>query len=145
MSVYTYRLRAGPGLDNTLLKELRWQLKLKSRDMRLIPGRKTIEVKGDQEMLFKLLSRSRILQDVQVKAGPSFLARGEKELCSGLEKIPFHCYMPVKNHDQFKMPKVNAKTHASNLYHSHLVRNLTLSHLVDMPIRRAFKRLPITE
>lgn len=30
--------------------------------------------------MFKLLSASRILEDVQLKVGPSFTARGEKEL-----------------------------------------------------------------
>ncbi len=104
MSVFTYRLRAAKGLDSTLIKELKWYLGLNNSQVKLIPGRKTVEVKGDQEMLFKLLSKSRILEDIQVKVGPTFLARGEKELETGLRKLPLHGYMPLLNHDQFKMP-----------------------------------------
>jgi len=47
MSVYTYRLRAAKGLDSTLIKELKWYLGLKNSQVKLIPGRKTVEVKGD--------------------------------------------------------------------------------------------------
>jgi hypothetical protein len=47
MSVYTYRLRAASGLDATLIKELRWYLGLKKHEVRLIPGRKTVEVQGN--------------------------------------------------------------------------------------------------
>jgi len=47
MSVYTYRLRAANGLEATLMKELKWYLGLNSSQVKLIPGRKTVEVKGD--------------------------------------------------------------------------------------------------
>ena len=104
MSVYTYRLRAAYGLESTLIKELRWYLGLKQSEVRIIPGRKTVEVHGGQDMLFRLLSRSRIVEDIQLKCGPTFTARGEKELETNLRKIPFHCYMPIKDHDKFKMP-----------------------------------------
>jgi 23S rRNA G2445 N2-methylase RlmL len=104
MSVFTYRLRAAHGLDATLMKELRWYLGVHKNAIRVIPGRKTVEVQGEQEMLFRLLSRSRIVEDVQVKCGPTFLARGEKELESNLRKLPFHCYMPIKDHTKFRMP-----------------------------------------
>lgn len=60
----------------------------------MIPGRKAIEIKGSQEMLWKLLVSSRIAEDIQLKAGPTFLARGEKELKTNLQKVPWHCYMP---------------------------------------------------
>ena len=51
MSQYIYRLRAPKGLDATLIKDLRWQLGLKSNKetkalIREIPGRKSIEVRG---------------------------------------------------------------------------------------------------
>jgi len=46
MSIYTYRLRAAKGLEQTLLKELKWHLGIKRDQGGLIPGRKTIEVKG---------------------------------------------------------------------------------------------------
>ena len=84
-------------------------------------------------MLFRLLSRSRIVEDVQVKCGPTFLARGEKELQTNLHKLPFHCFMPIKDHLKFRMPQCSAKSHKSKLYHTHLVRNLLLSHLVELP------------
>ena len=88
-SQYTYRLRAPKGLDATLIKDLRWQLKLASNKetkalIREIPGRKSIEVKGSQELLWKLLTSSRIAEDIQIKVCRSFLARGEKELKTGL-------------------------------------------------------------
>lgn len=103
-SVYTYRLRAARGLEATLMKELGWYLGLRKSEIRLIPGRITVEVKGSQDMLYRLLSRSRIVEDVQVKCGPTVTARGEKELETNLRKIPFHGYMPIADHEKFKMP-----------------------------------------
>jgi len=84
-----YRLRAPKGLDATLIKDLRWQLKLASNRetkafIREIPGRKSIEVRGSLPMLWKLLTSSRIAEDIQLKAGRSFPVRGEKELKTGL-------------------------------------------------------------
>ena len=63
--------------------------------IREIPGRKSIEVRGPQEMLWKLLASSRIVEDIQVKVCKSFQVRGEKELKHGFEKVPWHCYMPT--------------------------------------------------
>ena len=68
-SQYTYRLRAPKGLDATLIKDLRWQLGLRSNKetkalIREIPGRKSIEVRGPQELLWKLLTSSRICEDI---------------------------------------------------------------------------------
>jgi len=37
---------------------------------------------------------------------------------------------------------VTAKSHKSKLFHTQLVRNLTLSHIVELPCQRAFKRQP---
>ena len=46
-SIYTYRLRAPKGLDNTLIKELKsLGLDKKHSNIRKIPGRKAIEVSG---------------------------------------------------------------------------------------------------
>ena len=88
-SQYVYRLRAPKGLDSTMVKDLRWQLNLASlRETKAvikeIPGRKSIEVRGSEEMLWKLLVSSRITEEIQVKACRSFKARGEKELKVGL-------------------------------------------------------------
>ena len=85
MSTYVYRIRAPKGLENTLIKDLKWQMKLSRKEMgmqlRKIPGRKgIIEVRGDQQLLWRLLVSSRIAEDIQVKASRTFLARGEKEL-----------------------------------------------------------------
>lgn len=83
-----------------------------------MPGRKIIEMRGDQETLWKILSRSRIAEDLQVKASHEFMARGEKELESNLQKIPWHVYMPSdERHTQFELPKVTAKSFKSKLYH----------------------------
>jgi hypothetical protein len=68
--------------------------------------------------MFKLIAQSRILEDVQLKVGPSFTARGEKELDSNLQKLPFHCYMPIADHQKFKMPQATAKSHKSKLFHT---------------------------
>ena len=43
------------------------------------------------------------------------------------------------------MPQTTAKSHKSKLFHTQLTRNLLLSHLSELPIERAFKRLPPTE
>ena len=139
-SQYIYRLRAPKGLDATLIKDLRWQLKLGSNKetkgvIREIPGRKSIEVRGPQEMLWKLLSSSRIAEEIQLKVCKSFSARGEKELKMGLAKVPWHCYMPTgKDHSKFAMPKIDCKTHQSAIYHSKLARNLLMSHVAELPI-----------
>jgi 23S rRNA G2445 N2-methylase RlmL len=109
-------------------------LRLNKDQIKVIPGRKTIEVRGGQDTLYRLLSRSRIIEDVQLKVGPSFKARGENELKLNLQKLPFHCYMPIKDHEKFKMPQATAKSHKSKIYHTHLARNLLLSHIVDLPI-----------
>ena len=67
------------------------------------------------------------------------MARGENELIKGFEKAPLHCYLPTKQHEEYSMPKAAAKSHRSNLFHSHLCRNLLLSHLIELPIQRAFR------
>lgn len=72
MSVFTYRLRAAKGLESTLIKELRWHLGISSAQIKVIPGRKAIQVQGKQETMFKLLSSSRILEALQIKVGPTF-------------------------------------------------------------------------
>lgn len=56
MSQYTFRVRAAKGLESTLIKDLKWQLKLNKKEaesmIRKIPGRKTIEVKGPMSLLW---------------------------------------------------------------------------------------------
>lgn len=63
MSNYTYRLRSPKGLDTTLLKELKF-LGIKESQMRKIPGRKAIEVKGEEKLLWDILAKSRIVENV---------------------------------------------------------------------------------
>jgi len=55
-SVFTYRLRAAKGLDSTLANELRYRLNLRPDQINLLKGRKVIEVTGNQQMLYRLLS-----------------------------------------------------------------------------------------
>ena len=58
-----------------------------------------------------------------------------------LGKVPWHSYMPTdERHSQYQMPQTGAKCHKSKLYHEHMVRNLLLSHLSELPIIRAFKK-----
>ena len=99
MTQHVFRIRAPKGLDETLIKDLKWQMKLsrKQADVQIskIPGRKAIEVRGDQTLLWKLLVSSRIAEDIQIKICKTFLVRGEKELKTNLDKVPWHCYMPT--------------------------------------------------
>ena len=141
-SIYTYRLRAAKGLEDTLVKELKYRIGLSQSQINMMPSRKIIEVQGDQKMLYRLLSQSRILEDVQLKVGPTFIARGEKELETAFQKLPLHCYLPTKEHKQFEMPQCSAKSWKSKLYHTHLIRNMLFGHLRDLPIQRAFKSQP---
>ena len=91
-------------------------------------------------MLWKLLSSSRIAEDIQLKVCKSFTARGEKELKMGLAKVPWHCYMPTgEDHSKFALPKIDCKTHQSAIYHSKLARNLLMSHVAELPIQREFR------
>ena len=126
MTQHVFRLRAPKGLDETLIKDLKWQMKLtrKQADLQIskIPGRKAIEVRGDQALLWKLLVSSRIAEDIQIKICKTFMVRGEKELKTNLDKVPWHCYMPTdEQHSQFEMPQTGAKCHKSKLYHEHMV------------------------
>ena len=140
VSTYTFRLRAPPGLDATLIKELK-SLKVGNvASIRKVPSRKAVEIQGDQSTMWHLIARSRIAEDLQVKTSRSFSARSEKELQSNLRKVPFHCYLPVNDtHRDYKFPQTRAKVHASKLFHSNLVRNLLLTHVSELPIARAFK------
>jgi hypothetical protein len=77
-----------------------------------------------------MVAKSRIAEDIQVKACHSFLARGEKELKTSLNKVPWHAYLPSdERHKEYEMPQTRANTFKSKLYHSQLIRNLLLSHL----------------
>jgi hypothetical protein len=65
-STFTYRLRAPHGLDKTLIKELN-QLNLPGvikSSIRKIQGRKAVEVKGEQQLLWHLIAKSRITEDI---------------------------------------------------------------------------------
>ena len=61
MSIYTYRIRAPPGLEKTLVKELK---SLNVPNVEKISGRKIIEVKGNQQTMWNILYRSRIAEAV---------------------------------------------------------------------------------
>lgn len=54
--------------------------------------------------------------------------------------------MPTdEKHKEFLMPQTDCKSHKSKLFHTKLVRNLLLAHINDLPISRAFNRLPLHE
>lgn len=46
---------------------------------------------------------------------------------------------------EFKMPQTRAKTHASKLFHSQLVRDILIESLTETQIRKDFKRAQLTE
>lgn len=54
-----------------------------------LTGRKVVEVRGPMPVMWNILSRSRIVEDVQLRMTQSFLARGETELRRNLQKIPW--------------------------------------------------------
>jgi hypothetical protein len=80
-TTFTYRIRPPPGLERTLIKELKSILHLSPRK---ITGRKILEVQGPESVLWHIMFRSRIAEDVQVRVTQPFLARGEKELETNL-------------------------------------------------------------
>jgi len=124
LSRYIFRLRAPKGLDNTLIKELN-QLGIMSKEsnfktfkkmgstlphektlmkqvsqidpmVKKIQGRKALEIRGGMDTLWKILFKSRIVEDVQVKLGSSFQARGEDELRKNLRTLAWDSYLPIK-------------------------------------------------
>ena len=54
--------------------------------------------------------------------------------------------MPTdERHAEFLMPQTDCKSHKSKLFHTKLVRNILLGHINELPISRAFNRLPLHE
>lgn len=68
-----------------------------------------------------------------------FLARGEEELKRELDKLPWACYLHMDHYSQFKAPQTKAKTHKSKLFHEKMVREILLSQINDLPIKRAWR------
>ena len=96
-SSYTFRLRAPKGLDEILIKELKYLgLDKNNGSLKKIEGRKAVEIKGTFETMWQILFRSRIAEDLQVRMTQGFKARGEDELRSNLHKLPWDCYLPIK-------------------------------------------------
>ncbi len=142
-TIFHYRLRAPKGLEKTLIKELKTILphgknQVEIDSIHKVPGRKIIEVNGNQEMMWKLMSRSRIAEDIQVRPCTSFVARGDKELELNLQKVPWHCYLPIDNYHQYKMPQTTAKSFKSKLYHTQKIRDILLGYLNELPIKKAY-------
>ncbi|CDW76469.1 UNKNOWN [Stylonychia lemnae] len=140
-TIFTYRLRPPVGLEKTLMKELK-SLNLVNSKPRKLTGRKIIEVQGPEESLWKMMHKSRIAEDIQVRMTQPFRARGEKELEQNLEKLPWHCYLPNPQQQQehmFKMPQTRAKTHSSKLYHTQLIRDILIKSMTEIQIKRDFK------
>lgn len=104
MSRYTFRLRAPKGLESTLIKEVSSLGLGPESKAKRIPGRKAIEVTGPLDVMWNLVFKSRIVEDVQVKMTTRFLARGEDELKKNLDKLPWPAYLDLENHKDFATP-----------------------------------------
>lgn len=65
-TIFTYRIRPPIGLEKTLIKELK-SLNLSNSTPRKLNGRKIIEVTGPEETLWKIMHKSRIAEDIQVR------------------------------------------------------------------------------
>ena len=67
-TTFALRLRAPPGLEETLIKDLRWHLGFKAKKhedkVYRVPGRKIVEVRGDLATMWKVLSATRIAEDL---------------------------------------------------------------------------------
>lgn len=64
-TAFTYRLRPPAGLEQVLIKELK-SLGIKQKPYK-VPGRRIIEIQGPQDLLWTLIHKSRIAEDVQVR------------------------------------------------------------------------------
>lgn len=58
----TYRIRPPPGLEKTLMKELKMIRGI--TNARKISGRKIIEVSGTEETMWQIMYKSRIAEDI---------------------------------------------------------------------------------
>jgi len=67
------------------------------------------------------------------------MARGKDELKTNLKKVPFHCYLPVKEFDKYKRPAVGVKIHRSNIENTRIVSEIVEDHLNDIPINKKFR------
>jgi 23S rRNA G2445 N2-methylase RlmL len=139
-TAFTFRLRPPPGLEKTLMKELKL---LRDIEPRKIPGRNILEVTGPEETLWQLMYKSRIAEDIQLRMTQPFSARGEKELESKLATMPWHCYLPdPERHSdlQFKMPQTRAKSFKSKLFHTQLIRDILIDAITETQVRKEFKQ-----
>lgn len=66
------------------------------------------------------------------------MARGEEELRTNLQKLPWSCYLPIKRFDEFSMPPTRANCHQSKLFHSKMVREILMSEINDLPIQKDY-------
>ena len=143
-SVYTFRLRAPRGLDNTLIKELKqhgFDNQIGSLEsIKKIPGRKAVEIRGPLSLMWDILFRSRIAEDLQVRMTQSFLARGETELRRSFQKLPWACYLPLAEFEEYDPPQIRAKTYKSKLYHEKMTREIFLQEVHDLPIYKSYNQ-----
>ena len=66
------------------------------------------------------------------------MARGEDELRTNLQKLPWSCYLPLKDFEKYKLPPTRANSHGSKLFHTKLVREILLQEINDLPILKAY-------
>ena len=57
-----------------------------------------------------------------------------------MRKLPWDCYLPLKNYKDYRMPPTRAKSHKSKLYHSKLIREILLQEINDLPLRKEYGR-----
>lgn len=89
--------------------------------------------------MWKMLLYSRVAERIQLRPTKTFRARGERELQLKLEKIPWHCYLPIKEYNDYRFPFINAKTHNSNLYHTRKVTDVAKMVINDLPYQLLYR------
>ena len=52
--------------------------------------------------------------------------------------MPWACYLPVKDFEQYKMPQTRARSYKSKLFHEKLVREILLQEVNDLPINKDY-------
>ena len=79
-------------------------------------------------------------EKVQLRVSRPFLARHESELEKGCDKVNWSAWLPMKEYEKYQFPYVNAKTHASELYHTRKVTDIVKMHLNDIPYKVLYKQ-----
>ena len=57
----------------------------------------------------------------------------------GLNRIPWHAYLPLDDFKSFKMPQTRVKTHKSKITSTRVTRDALTQYINETPFRREFK------